>query len=172
MNLGFPIKLRHIHMTVLPKLHPFRFQQWPMLSPSGSCAPNRVHHPMTRISFRSRGIAQGSSHHPRMTRPPRQGGNQAVGSYPSPRNLFHDIQHIVAKHPCLFRRHLVHIVLHLQPPNPLRQPTCSSCLPKNRLNSISKFGVSTSFPIASPISCIVQKRPPSSSSPEGCIAPS
>ena len=43
---------------------------------------------------------------------------------------------------------------------------------KKRLNSLSKFGVSTSFPIAARISSTVQKRPPSSSSFDGQTGPS
>src|SRR5574344_787640 len=45
-------------------------------------------------------------------------------------------------------------------------------LMKKRENSLSKFGVNTSLPMAARISSIVQKRPPASSSADGDIVPS
>ena len=84
-----------------------------MLTPPRSRPPLFIYHPMTRQQFRPRRIPKRPSHHPGMTRPPRQGRDITICRHLPARNLANNVQHLRLKHPSLLHRHSIQIILHL-----------------------------------------------------------
>jgi len=103
---------RHIHMSVGLEVDVFFLKQGALATPAWGCAAFFVDHTMTGQFLGTRRIAKRATHHTRMTGPSRQGGDMTIGSHSSARYLADDIQHGIAKCPCLFWRHPVWVVVH------------------------------------------------------------
>lgn len=102
----------HIHMTIGFEGDALLLQERTVLAPSWCCAPLAVHHTMTRQLLGSRRIAEGATHHPCMTGPTRQGGDETICRHIPTGYLADDIQHIGLEGACLLCCHLAEIVLH------------------------------------------------------------
>ena len=103
----------HIHTPIGLKRHAFFFQKCALSRPPRSCTSFFVYHPMARQLLCPRRVTECSPHHPRMTGPSRQSSDMSIRCHPSTRNLTDNVQHILTKHPHLFCRHSIGIVLHL-----------------------------------------------------------
>jgi len=84
-----------------------------MLVPSRSCASLCIHHPMTRQLLCPWGISEYPSHHPRMTRPTRQGCYMPVSRHSATRNLTDNSKHLCLKRSRFLCCHPIRIVMHL-----------------------------------------------------------
>ena len=102
----------HVNVTIGLEGNAFLLQQRALTAPSGRRAPLLIDHTVARQLLGSWGIAECAPHHPRMTRPASPCSNHAVSGNLPAGYLTHDIQHVLAKPPCLLRRHLIWIVLH------------------------------------------------------------
>jgi hypothetical protein len=85
-----------------------------MLTPTRSRAPLFIHHPMTGQRLRPRRIPERPSHHPGMTRPPRQGRNITISRHFPAGNLANNVQNLRLKCLSLLHRHSIRIIFHLQ----------------------------------------------------------
>ena len=88
------------------------FKQGALAAPARCCAAFFVDHTMTGQFLGTRRIAKCATHHTRMTGPARQSRNMTIGCHSSARYLADDIQHGIAKRPCLLWRHSVWVVVH------------------------------------------------------------
>jgi len=102
----------HIHMTIGLEADILFLKQGALATPARSCSTFFVDHTMTGQFLGTRRIAKRATHHTRMTGPACQGGDMTIGGHSSARYLADDIQHGIAKRPCLFRRHPVWVVVH------------------------------------------------------------
>lgn len=114
-------------MTIRLESHTLCLQQRPLTAPSWRRAALFIHHTMTRQQLCSWCIPQGSSHHPRMTRPSSPRSDMAIGRHLSTWYLADDVQYVVTKPQRLLWCHLVGIILHYSASLALKRYWCVCC---------------------------------------------
>ena len=102
----------HIHMTIALERDTLGLKERPLATPAGCRAALLVHHTMAGQLLRPWRITQRPAYHPRMAWPTRPSRDMTISGHPSARNLADDMEHGIAKRPCLLWRHLIGIVLH------------------------------------------------------------
>lgn len=110
--LWLPQMASHIDMTIRQESDSLLLQQFTLTAPTWRRPSSDVHHPMARQLLGTWRIAQRTPHHPGVAWPSRPCSNHPIGGDPACRYLSDNVQHIVAKCPCLLRSHLVWIVIH------------------------------------------------------------
>jgi len=101
----------HIHMPIGLETDALLFKQGSLATPARGGAAFFIDYTMTGQKLSTWRIAKRSAYHTRMARPTRQSSDMTVCSHSSARNLADDVQHGIAKGPCLFWRHSIRIVV-------------------------------------------------------------
>ena len=109
----FPLVPGHVDMAIGLEHHALMLQQRALPTPPRSRAARYRHHTVAGQLLRSGRIAQGATHHARMTGPTGPCGDDAVCSHMATRYLRHNLKHCLAEGTGLCLAHMGGIICHV-----------------------------------------------------------